>query len=62
MITNLVHSGTEAYSDILLVKLTAAAPAGGTNWWTTGNEIAIAYMDAHYVTDRNGSLIETADA
>lgn len=33
----------------------------GTNWWTTGNEIAIAYMDAHYSTDRNGSLNESND-
>jgi hypothetical protein len=61
LITNLAHPGTEAYSDILLVKVVAAAPAGGTNWWTTGNEIAIAYMDAHYVIDRNGSLNELTD-
>jgi hypothetical protein len=61
MIQNLTHPGTESYSDILLVKLTAAAPADGTNWWTTGNEIAIAYMDAHYITDRNGSLTEASD-
>jgi len=61
LITNLAHPGTENYSDILFVKLTAVAPAAGTNWWTTGNEIAIAYMDAHYIIDRNGSLNETSD-
>lgn len=61
LITNLAHPGTESYSDILLVKLVAAAPAGGTNWWTTGNEIAISYMDAHYIVDRNGSGNEATD-
>jgi len=63
LLTNLIHPGTEGYSDILMVKLTAAAPAEGTNWWSSGgtNTIALAYMDAHYVTDRNGSLNEATD-
>lgn len=55
-------SGDDVYSSILYIVFTAAAPAAGTNWWTTGNELAIAYMDAHYVTDRNGSLNETTDS
>ena len=46
---------------LLFVKLTAAAPAGGTNWWTTGNELALAYMDAHYIVDRMGSINEFTD-
>jgi hypothetical protein len=56
-------SGDDVYSSILYVLFTAAAPAGGTNWWSAGgtNRIAIAYMDAHYITDRNGSLLETSD-
>lgn len=56
-------SGTDVYSSILYCKFTAAAPADGTNWWSSGgtNSIAIAYMDAHYITDRNGSLNETSD-
>lgn len=55
----LIESG-----DLLQVKLSAAkttAPAAGVNWWTVANEIAIAYMDAHFVTNRNGSLNETTD-
>lgn len=64
LISNLAlpASGDDVYSSILYVNLVAVAPADGTNWWTTGNEIAIAYMDAHYVTDRNGSLNETTDS
>lgn len=55
-------SGEDMYSSILYTKFTAVAPSAGTNWWTTGNELAIAYMDAHYITDRNGSLNEASDA
>lgn len=63
LIENLAHPGTEGYSDILMVKLTAVAPGAGTNWWSAGgtNTIALVYMDAHYVTDRNGSLNEIND-
>lgn len=41
----------------------AVAPGAGTNWWSAGgtNTIALVYMDAHYVTDRNGSLNEIND-
>ena len=63
LLTNIAHPGTEGYSDILFVKFVAAAPSSGTNWWSEGgtNTIAIVYMDAHYITDRNGSLNEATD-
>lgn len=63
LISNLAHPGVEGYSDILLVRFTAAAPGAGTNWWASGgtNTITIAYMDAHYITDRAGSLYEASD-
>lgn len=63
LITNLGQPATEAYSSILFVKLVAAAPADGTNWWTSGgtNTIAIVYLDAHYITDRTGSIFEYND-
>jgi len=63
LLENLTPPTLERYSSILLVKLTAAAPAAGTNWWAAGgtNTIALAYMDAHYVVDRGGSTNEYDD-
>lgn len=63
LITNLAPPTSEGYSSILLCKFVAAAPADGTNWWSEGgtNTIALAYMDAHYIVDRNGSLNEGTD-
>lgn len=61
LITNLAAPTSETYSSILMVTFTAVAPADGTNWWTTGNKIAIVYMDAHFVVDRLGSVNEATD-
>lgn len=63
LVTNLAFPASEGYSSVLFCKITAAAPADGTNWWSEGgtNTIAIAYMDAHYITDRQGSLNEGSD-
>jgi len=52
-------SGTDEYSSILMMNCTRVAPAG-TNWGAT-NEIALVYMDAHYPTERNGSINVTTD-
>jgi hypothetical protein len=59
IITNLTAPASEDYSSILLCNITRVAPAG-TNWGNT-NEIAIVYVDAHYITDRSGSVLEYTD-
>lgn len=63
IVTNLSAPASEAYSSLLFIRIVAAAPADGTNWWTSGgtNRIALAYVDAHYITDRGGSRNETTD-
>lgn len=60
IITNLSAPASEGYSSILMVKITRVAPAG-TNWGVT-NELALVYMDAHYITERRGSVNEATDA
>jgi len=60
LITNLAFPTSEENSSILMVRITATAPSTGTNWWT-GNRIALAYMDAHYIKDSTGSLNPTTD-
>jgi hypothetical protein len=57
LITNLAAPTTEGYSSILFVKCNRLT-TGDT--WGTG-EIALAYMDAHYVVDRYGSYNEATD-
>jgi hypothetical protein len=57
IITNLSAPTNEVYSSILYVKLIRLS-AGDT--WGTG-EIALAYMDAHFLSDRFGSYNETTD-
>lgn len=61
LISNVTAPTNEVYSSILYCRFVAVAPSTGVNWWTGGARIAIAYMDAHYITDRNGSYNETTD-
>jgi hypothetical protein len=61
LILNIAPPANEGYSSILMVHFTAIAPAAGNNWWTTGNEIAIIYKDAHYIKNRWGSVNEATD-
>jgi hypothetical protein len=57
LITALSAPGSESYSSVLFVKCTRLT-TGDT--WGTG-EIALAYMDAHYLVDRYGSYNEATD-
>jgi len=59
VIVNLSPPANEQYSSILYVKMTRVTPAG-TNWGAS-NEIAIEYVDAHFVADRLGSNYEAWD-
>jgi hypothetical protein len=61
LLTNLAVpvSGNDMYSSILFIKVARGEPAG-TNWGNN-NEIAIVYMDAHFPTERNGSINSTTD-
>jgi len=56
---NMAAPASETYSSVLMIKVTRVAPAG-TNWGNT-NEIAILYMDAHFIANGNGSINENTD-
>jgi hypothetical protein len=58
VVVNLAAPASEEYSSVLFVKCTRAT-TGDT--WGTG-ELALDYMDAHYLVDRFGSYLEAADA
>ena len=60
IITNLVAPTNEAYSSILRVKVLRNSTGGGSD--TYDDDLGIDYFDVHYITDRNGSLNEAADA
>jgi len=59
IVANLAAPAGETYSSILMIKCTRVAPAGTD--WGGSNELAILYMDAHFVADGNGSINETND-
>jgi hypothetical protein len=57
LITNLAAPASEAYSSILYVKCTRLT--AGDTW--NSSDLALAYMDAHFLADRFGSYNETTD-
>ena len=57
LITALAAPTSETYSSLLYVKCTRRTT--GDTWGT--DEIALAYMDAHYLVDRYGSYNEITD-
>lgn len=61
LVPNITFPVGEVYSSILYCRFVAVAPAAGVNYWTVANRIALVYMDAHYITDRDGSYNETTD-
>lgn len=58
IISNLSQPTNETYSSILMVKMQRVTP-DGTDWGS--GEFALAYMDAHFVSDRLGSYAEYED-
>jgi hypothetical protein len=59
VITNISAPSGETYSTILLVKLTRNSTGIGSD--TYAADLGIIYFDAHYVTDRMGSINEISD-
>lgn len=59
IITNLQYPANEGYSSILRVKVTRDSTGVGSD--TYNDDLGIDYFDVHYITDRQGSILEYTD-
>ena len=57
--SNIAAPASEAYSSILICKLTRNSTGVGSD--TYDDDLGVAYFDAHYVVDRAGSATELTD-